>query len=446
MPANPALAALITESGLSRSRIAAVLRDAGLGTTTTTVSRWVDRGDRPLPEALVRLRQVLGDRLGRPLQPADLGFGDPVAADPDQLLLLPWTAAGGLQAARLLADADGMERRRFLTTLLGAAVTAPAHEWLLARAVGDTASSGTAGGAVPATVVDDLDHITDALRRMDDQLGGPRLLALVDEHLRTVVDLLDGHSYTDTVGRRLHGAAAELQRLGGFLAFDAGQHARAQRYWIAALHAAHAAGDRALGANVLGFMSCQAKDLGQARAAVTLAETARAGLRSRDPRVSAILELRAAEAHATDGAAADCRRAVDAAFTHLAGLRSDTSGPAWAYWMSPLHAHGQAGYCYLRLGDWDRARGHLLAAAGDDDQTREGALRQTLLATTHARQGEIDAAADLGAQAVATLSDRVASPRVVGHLTRLAHDLEPHRAHPAVRDFTDRARHLAAVP
>src|SRR5205814_5488854 len=134
---------------------------------------------------------------------------------------------------------------------------------------------------------------------------------LVGDQLRYVTGLIENRRYGESVGRRLHGTAAELLRLGGWLAFDSGRHALAQRHWIAAMHAAHAAGDRAIAANILGFMSCQAKDLGQTQEAITLAETARAGYPGASSQVAAILHLRAAEAHANDRAKAACRQAID---------------------------------------------------------------------------------------------------------------------------------------
>jgi hypothetical protein len=281
---------------------------------------------------------------------------------------------------------------------------------------------------------------------MDDQLGGGNLHALLAVHLRTVVDLLEHRRYSETLGRRLHTTAAELLRLGGFLAFDAGRHAHAQRYWIAALHTAHAAGDRGLGANILGFMSCQAKDLGQTREAVTLAETARAGYPATTGRVQAILDLRAAEAYAVAGDLTNARRAVDAAFERLTDPVPGRGEPDWAYWLDATHAHGQAGYCYLRLGQWDAARSHLRAALTTQGvASREGALRQVLMATTYVRQPhpDLDQALDLAGRAVATLTGQVSSARVAGHVARLTGHLQPYRRNPAVKAFTDQARHLA---
>lgn len=359
-------------------------------------------------------------------------------------LILPWTAGGGLRAARVLTDADGMQRRMFLTAL-GATMTAPAHEWLIAEAATDVARRS--GSGLPADVLDELDLITAGLRRMDDQLGGGSLRSMVGVQLRTVIDLLENRRYDTSTGRRLHAAAAELARLGGFLAFDGGRHAQAQRYWVAALHGAHAAGDRGLGANILGFMSCQAKDLGQKRQAVTLAETARAGYPATAPRVQAILDLRAAEAYAVDADLTRTRRAVDDAFNRFSDPSPDHGEPGWAYWLDITHAHGQAGYCYLRLGQWDRARTHLRAALAAQGGTpsREGALRQVLMATTYVRQSQpdLDQAVEVAGRAVDTLTGQVSSARVSGHLARLTEYFAPFRRTPTVEAFLTRARELS---
>ena len=359
---------------------------------------------------------------------------------------LPWTATGGLLAAHAVTDAGGMERRNLLV-LLGAAATSTAHEWLIARSAPDM--NRPAGRPVPPGVVDHLDEIAAHLRRMDDQLGGGSLLALVRQQVRSVINLLDERRYTETVGKRLHTTLAELLRLAGWLSFDTGQHAGAQRYWAAGLHAAHAAGDRALGANILGFLSCQAKDLGHVRDAITLAETALAGYPGATPRVTAILELRAAEAHANEGDPEACRPRIDAAFERLRDNAASTGEPGWCYWLDETHAHGQAGYSYLRLGDWERARSHLQMATRIQAPAyaREAALRHVLLAQTYVRQDhpDLDEAVRLGNLAVDALDGEVDSSRCVGHVQQLSTALTPYASRPAVRELRERAHLLTAA-
>jgi len=402
-----------------------------------TPYKW-QAGHRPRPPWPTLICALLSEQLQRIITPCDLGWRDdgtelvPATAG----LELPWTGAGSLQACRVVTDAGAMCRRMFLT-VLGSSMTSPALEWLIAHPAGDV--SHRAGHPLPMEVVDYLDTMTDSLRRMDDQLGGPQTVELVRTHLGAVLELLDTRRYTDQVGKRLHACAGELMRLAGWLTFDAGQHAAAQRYWTAAAYAAHAAGDRALGANIQGFRSCQAKDIGQIREAVALAETARAGYRGQAPQVSAILDLRVAEANANAGDTNRTRSAIDAAFERLDEAPASSGNPPWSYWITPAHADAQAGYCYMRLADWSRARHHLGRSGRQhrEQSAREGALRDLLYATTYVRQERPDLtrACRLGEQAVATLSGQVDSPRCVRHLATLLDNLRPYRRTPVVRQF-----------
>jgi tetratricopeptide (TPR) repeat protein len=337
-----------------------------------------------------------------------------------------------------------MDRRSFLL-LIGAALTSPAHEWLIARPVAD--ASRTAGRVVTPELADHLDTVTDQLRRMDDQVGGGSLTDVVRTQTDYVVGLLQNGSYTDTIGRRLHTTVAELLRLAGWLSFDSGRHADAQRCFIAALHAAHSAGDRELGANVLGFMSCQAKDLGKYDEATKLADTALAGYTGASPRVSAILHMRAAQAYANAGDATETRRSIEAAYSTFRDLKPDQGEPGWSYWLDEAQINEQIGYCYLKLKDWPRATSHMGTAVRlqSSNSTREGALRLTLLADCYAQQGEPERACELGTRAIGTLATQVDSARCVAHVQMLRQKLTPFRRVPAVEDFAERIQQLLSV-
>jgi tetratricopeptide (TPR) repeat protein len=371
---------------------------------------------------------------------------EPAARPADTGLDAPWTAAGSLRILHVMTDPEAMQPigRRLFLTLTGAAATTPAHQWLIARAPTEVPLTGSA--ALPAGIVDHLDTITAELRQMDDQMGGATLLDVVGVLVRQVVGLIENGRYSKAVGHRLYATAAELLRLAGWSCFEANRHADAQRYWVAALHTAHAAGDRALGANILGFMSCQAKDLSQIRESVTLAETARAGYPGASPAVAAILDFRAAEAHAFDHATTECRRALDAAFDRLGNATSSAGEPGWSYWLDDAQLHAAAGSCYVRLQDWERARSHLHDALRLQDAgfSREGTLRRILLAETYLRQRrpDLDQALAFGTQAVDALSSAVNSTRIATRLAPLVKGLAPFRQRPAVRDFTERATSL----
>ncbi|MFI9507311.1 hypothetical protein [Nocardia sp. NPDC052566] len=411
-----------------------------------TPYKWVS-GHHPRPPWPQLTAELLSAQLRRHITPTDLGWtatghGEhphPLAADSG--LTGPWTVERALHSMHAVTDADPMERRTFLI-LTGAAMGSAAHQWLLAtEEAPDLAHSGGTR-RIQISTVDELDLMAGGLRRLDDHGDGDSLLPVVRAHLRHVVELLESGTYTNTVGRRLYSIAGELLRLAGWLCFDSGAHARAQRCWLAALRAAHVAGDRALAANVIGCMSCQAKDIGEVDQAVTLAESALAGYRRATPRVSAILHLRAAEAHACAGTELRTRAAIEAAFTNLDNHAGDA--PDWSYWLNAGHAHGQAGYAFLRLGHHRDARRHLRTAIRlqDPSATREAALRYTLLATTYLREHDLEHALTLAGQAVKVLASDVTSNRVTSHLVTFMRELTPHQRRPDVRHLAESIRSL----
>ncbi|MGH3913028.1 MAG: hypothetical protein ACRDTC_06415 [Pseudonocardiaceae bacterium] len=390
---------------------------------------------------------LLTDELGRTVTTAELGWSDVEIEAVSALsgLELPWTVAGSLHAIRVVTHSGSMDRR-ILLTLLGAAVCAPAHEWLLARPEAEAVVARMSGSPLSVGFIDGLDDMVGRLRRMDDEAGSQTLLPLIRGQLRYVFDLLDQRRYSDVVGKRLHSTAAELMRLGGWSEFEGGHHPQAQRYWVAGLHAAHAAGDRALGANIVRSMSEQAEDLGHIRAAVTLAETARSGYPGATPRVTAMLDLRAAEAYAHDGAVTECRRALDTAFDRLGDAPSSSGEPGWCYWLDEAHTHAYAGACYLHLKDYGQARQHLRTTLRlqDASYVRDSARHHIDLAATYLRQDrpEVDHAVSLASLAVQTLNGKVDSARSVEHLARLLGDFAPYRRRPAVRQLTEQAAGL----
>src|ERR1700730_9801033 len=95
-----------------------------------TPYKW-KKGDAPRAPWPTLTCALLSHRLARTITPQDLGWSDDgIDAVPASAgLVLPWTAAGGLQSIGVVNEAGSMYRRMFLT-LLGSALTAPAHEWL----------------------------------------------------------------------------------------------------------------------------------------------------------------------------------------------------------------------------------------------------------------------------------------------------------------------------
>ena len=393
--------------------------------------------------------ELLSAKLGCRVEMAELGWrtgaGSLRYVPADTGLDAPWTAAGALAVGAEVMEGGVMDRRIFLL-LSGSALTQPALEWLVATQSGELL--GWAGRRLRDEHLAGVEEITGRLRRMDDQGAGSAVLDLVRGQTQHVLDLLRNYRYDTTTGLRLHAAAAELLRLAGWLSFDAGQHAVAQRYWIAALRGAHAAGDRALGANVLSFMSCQAKDLGRLGEAIRLAEAALRGCEGASPRVAAILNIRLAVAQAKTQDTTSTRVSIDRAREALRTAPPESGEPDWSYWMDDAQLAADTAGCHLWLADWDRAERHYTAAIRRqaDPRSRESVLRHAELARALAGKGEPEHACQVAGTAVDLLTDDVESVRCVGVVRTACDALRPYRRLPAVRDLTDRVNRLHPIP
>src|SRR5437868_4866508 len=190
-----------------------------------------------------------------------------------------------------------MDRRGFVI-LSGLTLTTLLYDWLTTEPEIVHATIGS-GRCVNDALIDRIgERITD-LQRADDTLGGGDLIGEAEAHLALVTRLLSETSRTQTQTGRLYAQAADLARMAGWMRFDAGQHAAAQRYFHAALRAAHISGDRLLGANILAFAAIQQYSVGNPHDADTMIRTAQAAVRGRStPTVDAMLHARRARAPA----------------------------------------------------------------------------------------------------------------------------------------------------
>jgi tetratricopeptide (TPR) repeat protein len=154
--------------------------------------------------------------------------------------------------------------------------------------------------------------------------------------------------------------------------------------------------------------------------------------------------MRAAQAYANCGDAVECRREIDAAYEALRNVPPESGEPGWCYWLDEAQINEQIGYCYLRLEDWPRARGHFRTALRlqADTYNREGALRLALLADVYAREGEPEQACEVGGRAIDTLVSQVDSARCIGHVRRLQSHLAPFKRTSSVQDFNNKVAQL----
>ena len=384
---------------------------------------------------------LLRARLGEPVTLEALGWA---AAGPlryvpaDDGLDQPWNPRGALAALASVVDADAMERRHFMA-LTGLPLTAVAHQWLFDPA---RVAASVLGKRVDHALVDDLERIAEARRRMDDTLGGGTLLPGVREDLRLVVAMLDNAAYTEEVGKRLHGVAAEFGRLAGWLAFDSEQPALAQRYFLAALRAAHASGDRAIGANILGFMSIQAAESTNPTDALILGESALRAERELTPGVAASLYGRLAVGAGYAGDAITSQRAQERSFELLARSEPENE-PSWIYWFTEADARSLAGWSLLALGRPGEAEPHLRQAVAllDPAFTRDRAGMLCDLATARVGAGAVDRACATASEA-ASIIRRLDSPRERRLLADFRRAAAPYANSAAVREFDAKHRDL----
>ena len=228
------------------------------------------RPNEPVP-GLVAL--VFAEASGERVTVASLGWDRPDAVtfpQADDGLTDLWAPGGTLGCLRYVLRSDTMPTRRTFVAISGMALTAAAHHWLIDE---DRMAFAATGRRIDPSMVDDLDQIVRAKRRVDDAVGGGAILRSTREELTFVTDLLESCRYTEEVGRRLYGVAAELARLTGWAHYENGDDGQAQRYFLVALRSAHESGDRALGAHVQSYMAWQATRSGQTRDAIVLARS-----------------------------------------------------------------------------------------------------------------------------------------------------------------------------
>ncbi|MGH3888701.1 MAG: transcriptional regulator [Pseudonocardiaceae bacterium] len=334
-----------------------------------------------------------------------------------------------------------MERRHFVA-LIGLPLTAVAHRWLFDPA---RVAASVLGKRVDHALVDDLERVAEARRRMDDALGGATLLPAVREDLRLVVAMLNNAAYTERVGKRLHAVAAEFARLAGWLAYDSEQPAVAPRYYLAAVRAAHASGDRASGAKILGCMSIQAARSPKPADAVTLAESALKAEPELTPAVAASLHGRLALGAARAGDEATWRRAQDRAFDLLA--RSVTADePSWIYWFTEADANGIADQSLLALGRPGDAEPYLRRTLSliDPGFARDRAGWLCHLATTRIATGAVEQACATASEAAALIR-RLEYPYDRSRLTDFRVAATLYARSVAMREFDAKHRDLVGA-
>ncbi|WP_322779793.1 hypothetical protein [Frankia sp. Cas4] len=363
---NARLAAVISESGLSREQVArAFVRVAiengatdlaGIG--RSHVTHWVG-GSRPSGSAPVILCEALSRCLGRTVTLEEIGLT--AAGD----AAVPGT---GWDTDTLTALADLGRHERDMTVnrreALGtatyqlAALTLPAAAWWTSLAERRLRRATPGSRTFGRGDVEAVREATAMFSRIDQRRGGGHARAAVVQYLTSdVAHYLRGTYRDDGVRRDMFAAASELAYLSGWMSFDNGNHAVAQRHFILAVQLAAEADDAPMAGHVLRAMAHQAIDLGHIHPGLRLAAASVEGKRYSEasPRERALLGVVHGKALAAAGDHKAAAVALIRAEVDLADATPAGSEPARVFFFSEASlAHETA--CALRyLGDLDGA-------------------------------------------------------------------------------------------
>lgn len=454
--ANERLSSLLIEAGfldragtIGRKRFARAVsespaaRTAGRSYSHTYVSRWI-AGTVPRDDATrTAIAQALGAVLGRTVALDELGFRRPTTADPQAGLAYPGSAEDGVVATAQLLDADLASA----PVVLGAPTNVAAWNeasvsWVVGSQppVGDRAKGPSRIGL---SDVQRLRTMRETFDRLDSTFGGAHARNSLVQYLRTELPLLLRAAGTADVRRALFAAAGESTQLAAWMAYDAGLHGLAQRYFIQALGLADAGEDRLLAASILDAMSHQASFLGRYREAANMARAARLGTDSIGiPILTSHFHIMEARALARIGDADACDRAMGSAVHHFEQRRAGDE-PVWIGYFDRAEMAAELAHCHRDLGRADVAVEHaqraLTSASGE--YVRSDFFVAMVLADSLIDRGDLDEGCRVAADAL-EVGEGLRSARCSSYVDEFRERLVRHRRSTAVRTFADSARHF----
>nr|BEK71409.1 hypothetical protein KPHV_86360 [Kitasatospora purpeofusca] len=340
-------------------------------------------------------------------------------------------------AAHLWSNVD---RRDFIRLPGAAALTVPTMRWLARPADDPVAQSGT--WRVGQRDIDQLWKAAAEAQVWDSRSGGgdwrsSRVLAC----LQGAVPLLKG-SYSAETGQALHAALAELSRVVGWAAMDAGHRGAADPLLVQSLRMAQASGDIEMGSYVLATMALSAMLAGRAAEAREMASAAyERGRGHAAPRVLAFAKLAEARARAKLGDAVGAGMALARCESLLSGIGPGAYDPPWIGYMTWERLATDSVEIHRDLGltraarDWAEPAG----AMEEGRFTRAVGIRAAVVASTHAIDGELESAVAGGHRSVDILNT-VRSPRAHSYLRDLLARMEPWKDDRRVRELSHRVR------
>ncbi|WP_020132696.1 sporulation protein [Streptomyces sp. 303MFCol5.2] len=440
---NAHLAAVMDEAQVSNKGLARRMKDAAaqrgitLGTTHVSVQRWRD-GAGIQPQTMAIMADVLSAKVGRRINPGDLGFFDHATQAAPQPIGYPSTVPGVLSLLDDLAQerADTPDPADMIVS--NADLSSAVLTWMISRPDGiqaDRPSQQRVG-------MRDVRAIRDAaatFMQLDFKYGGGHGHKALRHYFRyEVLPLLDT-SYSEKVGTALYGAAAEVSQLLAWTAYDAGSHQLAHRYLTSTLRLSQVIDDRMFGARILGNLSHQANYLGNHAQAIQLARAAVEGAKGRaTPRAMAnysAMEARALS-HAGDRIAAG--RAMNEAERHFE--RADTGeDPAWLGYFDAAELMGELCHCYrdLKMRREAVEQAQRAVDGTDPKYARTLGFCRMVLAQSQLLNGELEAAVTTASLAVDG-GESLQSSRFQRYVNDFQQEVSVHAANPTVAAFNEK--------
>lgn len=366
---------------------------------------------------------------------------------------LTWTAdelhemVGSYTGSDLVMDRRSATRT-IMSVTLGPALLDSLERWLVNE------SPPRPGTRRPSGVGDEevkqLEHTARVFRQWDHQFGGGLRRKAVVGQLSEVAGLLRG-AHPHSIERRLYRVMAELAGTAATMSWDCGMQKVAHDYYLIAVQAAKAAGDRALGANVLAGMARQYLYLDRPQDALDIIRLARDGAHSHaTPAVVSMLLTREAWAYAQLGRVEAFRRATALAEDRLTDS-TRAEEPHWIGYFGRAEIAGVTGGRWLDLARVDRrhaeaARVNISAALAmrTTGSLRSRALDHLGLAEVHFILGDHSTAVRVANRAL-DVAEHTRSGRVSTQIRDLYGRTAARGSQPGVRELRSRMRDLLAA-
>lgn len=406
------------------------------------VGKW-ERGvvRHPIEPYRAALRAVLGVVMDEELgfvhttpSPAPRGVHRPTSGT--------WTLADIVDDAASVTELDLINRRSALrlAAVGGTALLGPLAGWAeplphagMQNPVPGTRPLAVRSGALSTSEVEGLEHLVRTFRSWRSAGAGLGRTAVVGQ-LADVAERLRS-APSGPLTDRAFVAGADLAKIAGSMAFDAGAHHAAQQHYVTAARMAKAGNNNSFGAVALAALARLSFDLEAPDDGLQIVHLAQRGTRSTaTPRLRALLATREAWAHAQLG---DVRR-----FRHAAGdaeeehTTATASGePPWLHGFDDAELVGTIGARYRDLARHDARQ----AAAAVDHLSRALQMRDP----ARARNRAFDLVALGRAQLMTSEPDRAAA----SVQSALLH-VDPHRPtrlHRKLQEWRNEAEPFAAV-